>query len=160
MSENKSKGPLYGIGGVTLLTVLLILCLTLFAVLALSSAQADHRLSEKSAAAVTTYYETENHALEMLRQIEEMWPSGNRKPMALDVEAKLTPEYGLQVDNEGEGLRISAEMPVMETQTLQIEVYLGPGGSGNRWEVRIWKLLPTEQDEGDVFNLPLYIPSF
>ncbi|MDR0468698.1 MAG: hypothetical protein LBH09_01840 [Peptococcaceae bacterium] len=158
MSENKSGGPLYGIGGVTLLTVLLILCLTLFSVLALSSAQADHRLSEKNATAVTSYYETENQAFEMLKEVEELWPSGNRRPSVADVSAKLAPMYGFQVQDEGEGLVISADIAVMETQTLQVEAYLGPGGSGNRWEIRIWKLLPTEQDEGDVINLPLFIP--
>jgi len=158
MSERKGSSPLYGIGGVTLLTVLLILCLTLFAVLALSSAQADHRLSEKNAAAVTAYYETENRLLELLGQVEGMWPSGSRKPAASDVAVRLASSYDFQVQDEGEGLLISAEMPVMETQTLQIEAYIGPSGHDSRWDVRKWQLLPPVQDEADAANLPLYIP--
>ena len=159
MSERKSNGPLYGIGGVTLLTVLLILCLTLFAVLALSSAQADRRLSEKNAAAVTAYYDTENSALELLAQIEGMWASGQRKPAASEVAAKLTVSYDVQVLDEGAGLRIDVNMPMLETQTLQIEAYLGPGGRNSRWEVRKWQLLPPVQNEGDEAKLPLFVPN-
>ncbi|MCL1804792.1 MAG: hypothetical protein FWG28_02135 [Clostridiales bacterium] len=157
MSEKKGN-PLYGIGGVTLLTVLLVLCLTLFSVLALSSAQADRRLSEKSAASVTAYYESENQILEMMRQIEGMWPAGHRRPQASDISVRLASKYDVWVDTEGDGLIIYTELPVMETQTLQVEAYIGPGGDGGRWEVRQWQLLPPEQDEGDMGFLILWEP--
>jgi len=157
MSEKKSN-PLYGIGGVTLLTVLLVLCLTLFSVLALSSAQADRRLSEKNAASVTAYYETENQIYQMMRQIEGMWPAGNRRPIASDVEIRLVSKYDVQVEAEGDGLVVYAEMSVMETQTLQIEAYIGPDGNDGRWEIRQWQLLPPEQDESDIGFLNLWEP--
>ena len=158
MSEKKGGNPLYGIGGVTLLTVLLVLCLTIFAVLALSSAQADHRLSEKSAAAVAAYYTVENQAHEMMAQIEGMWPLDGRRPLATDVEVRLVAHYDLQVEAEGDGLLINAEFSVQETQTLQIEAFLGPGGAGGRWEIRKWQMLPPEQDEGDIDFLILWQP--
>ena len=158
MSEKKGGNPLYGIGGVTLLTVLLVLCLTLFSVLALSSAQADKRLSEKNAEAVRAYYAADNLMLEMMKQIEGMWPSDGRRPIASDVAIRLVNHYNLEVETEGDGLFVHAEATVQETQTLIVELYLGPDGSGPRWEIRKWQIIPPEQDEGDIFNLPLFVP--
>ena len=157
MSERKG-GPLYGIGGVTLLTVLLVLCLTLFSVLAFSSAQADHRLSEKNAALVTAYYEVDNMAVEMMSQAEQIWPSGNARPAIAEFNEKLHTDFDVDVKLEGKGLLISAEIPVMETQLLKLSLYLTSGGSAGRWEVRQWQLLPPVQDENDADPLHVWVP--
>jgi hypothetical protein len=157
VSEKKS-GVLYGIGGVTLLTVLLVLCLTLFSVLALSSAQADRRLSEKNAAMVTAYYEVDNMTVRMMSQAEQIWPAGDARPALSEFTSRLKPDFDVYIEPEGDGLLFSAEIPVMETQRLQLSLRLTSGMNQERWEVRSWRLLPPEQNEADIAFLHLWQP--
>lgn len=64
----KSDAPV-AVGGSSLLVIFVILCLTVFAVLSLSSVRAEGRLSEASAAAVQGYYEADCEAEEILSQL-------------------------------------------------------------------------------------------
>ena len=159
MSE-KRGGPLYGIGGVTLLTVLLVLCLTLFAVLALSSAQADLRLSEKNARTVTAYYVAESKAYDLMRLSGELWPAGSRQPSADDFARGLPAELAAKAEREGETIRVSADIPVQDDSFLRVSFSVGAGADASRWAVSQWQLLPPPQDENDIPFLPVWIPSF
>jgi len=155
MNERKSA-PLYGIGGVTLLTVLLILCLTLFAVLALSAAQADLRLSEKNAGSVQSFYSAESQAYAMMERAEGIWPLGAGRPSESAFALGLEAGFPVEAEALGDGMLISAEIPVQEGRTLQVCMLLGPGAGGARWKVMKWQLLPLMQDEGDIDSLPVF----
>jgi hypothetical protein len=157
MSGNKG-GPLYGIGGVTLLTVLLVLCLTLFSVLAISSAQADFRLSQKHAAAVLAYYEAEGKAYEVMKLAETIWPSGSPQPSLSDFSDRLYAEYEAYVEQDGDGFMIYAEVLLENSQLLLLTLHLGPGRNQARWQVIQWLLLPPDQYIGDIAGLPLWMP--
>jgi len=159
--KEKAKSPLYGIGGVTLLTVLLVLVLTMFSVLAFSSSQADYRLSVKSAQAVSAFYEAENKAFAMMKLAEEIWPAGAARPSLSAFSLRLGVEFtqfGVLTEVEKDGFLMSAEIALENTLMLQISVYLGPGDGGTRWDVRQWQVLPPEQDLGDIFFLDLWRP--
>lgn len=56
-------------GGASLLTVFAVLCLTVFALLSLSTVRADQRLSEASARAVKEYYAADLQAQEILARL-------------------------------------------------------------------------------------------
>ena len=58
-------------GGSALMVTFAVLCLVVFAVLSLSTAQADKRLSEVSADAVRQYYEADREANRILSQIRK-----------------------------------------------------------------------------------------
>ena len=72
------------VGGSSLLVIFIVLCLTVFAMLSLSSVQADGRLSTASAEAVQAYYAADCEAEEILAQLrqgtvpEGVTVSGNR----------------------------------------------------------------------------------
>lgn len=72
------------VGGISLLVIFIVLSLTVFALLSLSSVQADGRLSTASAEAVRAYYAADCEAEEILAQLrqgnipEEVAVSGNR----------------------------------------------------------------------------------
>lgn len=66
----KSDSPA-AVGGSSLLVIFTVLCLTVFAVLSLSSVQADGRLSKASAEAVKDYYEADCKAEEILAQLRQ-----------------------------------------------------------------------------------------
>lgn len=131
MNEKKSN-PLYGIGTVTLLTVLLILCFTLFSVLALSSAQADRRLTEKNAEMTKAYYLADSRGEETLAALAAL-----ENPTADQALAAIDPAYSPQITETEDGLLAELQIPVGETQILSIALVLEETPT-----VRAWQVLP------------------
>lgn len=64
----KRIGPA-AVGGSSLLVIFAVLCLVVFALLGVSTVQADGRLSQASADAVTAYYEADCKAEEILSRL-------------------------------------------------------------------------------------------
>ncbi len=56
------------IGAVTIITAIMVLCMTVFAVLAYSSGQAELRMARAGAEAVQAYYEADGTAANLVRQ--------------------------------------------------------------------------------------------
>ena len=65
--ENRSAAPM--IGGSSLLVIFAVLCLTVFALLGLSTVQADGRLSDASAESVLAYYTADCRGEEILAKL-------------------------------------------------------------------------------------------
>lgn len=65
----KKNAP-FGVGVSTILTVLLALCLSVFAALALASARADYALSATGAQTVQDYYAADAKAAALCREFE------------------------------------------------------------------------------------------
>ena len=73
--RGKSKKSL-GVGTASILMIFVLLTLVTFAVLSLSSAKADSRLSEKTVQHAKQYYEAENKAELKIAQIDSLLNSG------------------------------------------------------------------------------------
>ena len=112
------------VGGSSLLVIFAVLCLTVFALLGLSTVQADTRLSDASAEAISAYYTADCEAEAILARL--------RSGETVD---------GVEVD----GSLYSYSCPVSENQTLFVTVEL----SGNTYTVWQWQMLPTIQWESD-----------
>jgi len=69
MSGNSKRRPV-NVGGASLFAVLIILCLTAFAVLALLTARSELALTERAAEATTAFYEAEYRAVVRVTEIE------------------------------------------------------------------------------------------
>ncbi len=67
--ERRAGGSPPAVGGVSLLVVFAVLCLTVFALLSLSTVRADERLSLASAQAVADYYSADCAAQEILARL-------------------------------------------------------------------------------------------
>ena len=80
MSKRQNMG--LGVGGSSLLMVFIIVCLTTFATLSLISANADDKLSVKTAQAVSAYYEADGRAVERLQQIDQLVLAGQMEQVA------------------------------------------------------------------------------
>lgn len=89
------------VGGSSLLVIFAVLCLTVFALLSLSTVMADGRLSGASVEAVAEYYEADSQA-------EEIWARLRNGQI---------PE---QVRQEGDIYAYTC--PISETQTLWVEL--------------------------------------
>ena len=101
-----------------------VLCLTVFALLGLSTVQADTRLSDASADAIAAYYAADREAEAILARL--------RNGEAVD---------GVETD----GSWYSYSCPVNETQSLFVTVELTDDG----YTVWQWQTLPTIQWESD-----------
>lgn len=87
--------PFLGIGAASIVLVLTIVCLSVFSVLTLSSANGDYTLSKKSLDRMTLYYEAENKADEMAGKIDDiLWKqyqkSKNKKDYMNKAERSLS----------------------------------------------------------------------
>ncbi len=109
----KSDTPA-AVGGSSLLVIFVVLCLTVFAVLSLSSVRADGRLSEASAEAVRAYYTADCEAEEILAKLR----------------AGVVPE-GVTA----EGNRYRYECVVSDTQRLVVEAEV----TGKSYRILRWQ---------------------
>ena len=111
------------VGGSSLLVIFAVLCLTVFALLSLSTVQADSRLSDASAAAVSEYYEADCQAEEILAELRS---------------GQIPEGVSVKVDT------YSYTCPISETQELQVEVRIQENG----WEILRWQAVSTAQWKG------------
>ena len=117
------------IGGSSLIVTFAVLCLTVFALLGLSTVRADQRLADVSANAVADYYDAELQAETILSELR----SGNIP----DGVSKNGDVY-------------SYMCPVSDTLSLQVEVRI----ENSQWEILCWRTVTTiEWTESDSLNV-------
>lgn len=131
---NKNEFSPPATGGSSLLVIFAVLCLTVFALLGLSTVQADKRLSEASAAAVTGYYAADTEAETLLARIR----AGEVPPGVLE---------------EGDGV-YSYSCMASDTQMLEVSVRVDADGS---WQILRWQLVSTAVWEADT-GLNVWLP--
>ena len=110
--EQRTAAPV--VGGSSLLVIFAVLCLTVFALLGLSTVQADGRLSDISAQAVAAYYAADREAEEIFARLRmgEL-PDG------------VTEHEGIY----------SYACRISDTEELQVEVKVQDGhGTVLRWQ--------------------------
>ena len=123
MNKQEHKMAVPVIGASSLLVIFAVLCMTVFALLGLSTVRADQRLSDVRTEAVSAYYRANCLAEEILARLR----SGEPYP-----ENVLT-EDGI--------CRYSC--PISPTQELQVEVRRGD------WKVLRWQAVSTVNWEAD-----------
>lgn len=129
-NRNHSRFSPPAVGGVSLLVVFAVLCLTVFALLALATVQADVRLADASAQAVADYYAADCRAQELLARLRR-----GERPEGVELLDHIA-RYAV---------------PISDTQELQVEVELTEeqGNRGGRWRVIRWQAVPSAAWEGD-----------
>lgn len=119
------------VGGVSLLVVFAVLCLTVFALLGLATVQADVRLADASARAVSDYYAADCAAQEILARLR----------------AGEEPE-GVEFRGFGE-LYASYACPISDQQELRVEVRFPDVLDLDSYEILCWRAAPVGQWEND-----------
>ena len=122
--DKKHRFSFPAVGGSSLLVIFAVLCLTVFALLGLSTVQAGQRLSNASAEAVESYYQADARAEEILARLR----------------CGEVPE-GVTVWDD----RYAYECPISETRSLQVEVRL----NGEEYTVLRWQAVSTVEWETD-----------
>lgn len=119
MAKNKRFAP-PTTGGISLLAVFAVLCLTVFALLSISTVQANKRLSEASAKSVAAYYEADYKAQKIFARIR----------------AGEVPEGVTTV-----GGQYTYQCPVSDSQAIEVAVSRTDG----QWRILRWELIQTKE---------------
>ena len=109
------------VGGSSLLVIFAVLCLTVLAMLSLSTARSSAELSRASADAAAAYYEADAQAEEILARLR-----GGETPEGVISGGDGTYQY---------------EVPISQTQALSVRVRAAEDG----WTVLRWKAVSTAQ---------------
>ena len=131
MSKKQNMG--LGVGGSSLLMVFIIVCLTTFATLSLVSANADDKLSVKTAQAVSAYYAADGRAVERLYQIDQLLLQGQAEQIAAQGLAKQTAD-GYTFDEA-----------LSDRQTLKVSLAVQNG----QCVITAWRVENTREWSGD-----------
>ncbi len=109
------------VGGVSLLVAFAVLCLTVFALLSLTTVQADARLADASARAVEDYYAADCAAQEILARLR-----AGETPAEVE-------SHGY--DSWHRGTRYTYTCPISDSQELDVEVLV----DGEDYEILRWQ---------------------
>ena len=133
------------IGSSSLILIFIVLCLATFGILSLSNARRETVLSEKNAAAVQAYYQTDSRGAEFFAQAEQ---SLKAAPAAAPTDAVKTEALAVFGDfyNQETG-RFSTDIPMEHGQALRIE--LEPEWDARRCRVDTWRVYQKEDYEID-----------
>lgn len=127
MNKRKNTGAV--VGASSLLVIFAVLCLTVFALLGLSTVQADRRLSQTSAQAVSDWYQADLEAQRILARLRS-----GELPEQVSVEGDL----------------YCYRCPITQTQQLCVAVRR----SGEEWIVERWQAVySADWDNDDSLNV-------
>lgn len=121
---NKSRMGTPAVGGSSLLVIFAVLCLTVFALLGLSTVQAGGRLSQTGAQSTRAYYQADCQAEEIFARLRQ-----GELPAAVRVEQSI----------------YSYACPISETRQLLVELEK----DGEQWTVLRWQAVSTAPWEGE-----------
>ncbi|WP_418752082.1 hypothetical protein [Frisingicoccus sp.] len=172
MKRNKQQSTFVNIGSSSLLIVFLVLCLTTFAILSLSSAQSDYSFSKRSAEHKTEYYEASSRAEMILGEIDQILAETAEQVNAAQknaVQEKADSELasfelaaaarldGKEIDNiplsctgtEGETI-ISYQVPSGAKQALNVSLLItNDSEHENYYKIQAWQLISTSDWNAD-----------
>lgn len=131
---NKRSAPT--VGASSLLVIFAVLCLTVFAMLSLSTVQADKRLSDRSAAAALGYYGADTAAEEMFARLR-----AGELPDGVTVTTYTAAKDGAAI----QGSVYSYTCAISETQAIRVELAQQDGV----WTVLRWQAVSTTEWEAN-----------
>ena len=139
MDEKHERFSVPPIGASSLLAAFAVLCLVVFALLALSTVRADRRLSDASLQATKDYYAADCKAQEILARLRN-----GEKIEDVEVELAVV-DYPDRSET-----RYTYTVPISETQELQVSVVLGD----REYEILRWQATPVGAwSEDDTLHL-------
>lgn len=122
--DSRRSGGMPVVGGSSLLVIFAVLCLTVFALLSISTAQANTRLSQAGLTAVEQYYAADCAAERIFAQLRG---------------GVVLPEVAV------EGQKYCYTCPVSDTQNLSVELRR----DGDTWTVLRWQTVSAVEWEPD-----------
>ncbi len=131
----RSEGA-YGLGIISIFLIFAVLCLTVFATLAVSSARADLRLSEKNADYVRKYYAATVKCAEFVRSAAAAYPLAEA-PGIVEGD-RVNYDMAFQID---ENISLHAAFYITAAGKYEYTVFevVGASASATESAVRVWQ---------------------
>ena len=123
------------VGGASLLVVFAVLCLTVFALLSLSTVRANQRLSETSAQAAADYYAADCQAQAVLAYLR----TGESNPGDFPEDFQMGVTISDYADRPGDTV-YAYSCPISDTQELEVEVRFD--SADGSWTILRWQAVP------------------
>lgn len=145
MNRRKSLG----VGSVSLILIFCVLCLTIFALLTLSSARSENELAKKLASSTQSYYDADFLATETYKELKDSVSRGEKPALVSGLEINYidsdeeTGFYFLVPIDEKRSLAVHAAYSDDEFETLQWLVT----GNGNWLPDETLDVLFSDDDE-------------
>lgn len=143
---NKKKTPFFSAGISLILLVFILLCLLTFAVLSLTSANADLRLSKKTAERISEYYAAESAAGRILKDIDGLLlEQYNNSRDRGEYEAHFLEEAAgwdsFRAERTRDGVRIYVTQNIGDEELLEVElaVCYPEEEGGSLYRIESWK---------------------
>lgn len=138
------KMPFLGIGAASIILVLSVVCLSVFATLTLSSANGDYTLSKKNLDRTTTYYEASNAANEKTGQIDEkLWKiyrkSKNKKAYMKKVKKIFSKMNGISYNEKEKTIEFQESLTNRQQISIKLQVCYPKKKNDTCYEVVKWK---------------------
>jgi len=109
--KKNEQGRTVSIGGISILMVFVMLCLTTFGLLTLSTARAEMRLTQKNAQSVTQYYDVSARMQELLAQIDGILRGGEKQGKTrAELLGELALLEGVSVQDGGRDATVTATL--------------------------------------------------
>ncbi|MDD4509026.1 MAG: hypothetical protein PHN26_08880 [Eubacteriaceae bacterium] len=138
----KKGFQMMNVGASSFLVIFTVLALVTFAVLSVSSANADKQLSDKVLESTTAYYQAENQAEETLAQIDQALSQG---PSPDDTTLPNLLPGGCTWDASSRTIAFNKEMG--DGQALAVCLTLPP--EGTTYQITRWQVISTNDWQPD-----------
>ena len=139
MKKEKHTDGFPNIGLSSLLIIFLIVCLTTFALLGLSTAKSDYTLSEKLASHRTDYYTASSKAEEILAQIDSALEE-NRSAIISQTAFTIN-DTTVSVSTDADFPIITYKVPMENNQLLSVKIQVtDPAESEHYYKILEWKV--------------------
>lgn len=146
---NKRQNFSFSIGTSSIILIFLVLCLTVFSVLSLSSAAADDNLSERMAERTTAYYKANTDANNLLGSVDEIlqtsyWNAADENAYYRALPDALSSVPDIDVSADAIPV-ISWQVSITDEQILSVSITpVYPSGNADGfYEITCWKTINT-----------------
>jgi hypothetical protein len=151
MSRRSQKGAF--LGGPTILTVLMVLCFAVFALMALLRANSDLTMTRRTVSNTSDWYAADAQAEYLLQQALDR-ADQPVDTLAEDFGAVLL-EGGIACTWDPETAVFRYDVPVDTYRTLQVSLSLVPDGDGTAVTVTAWQTVTEDPAETEPSYLPV-----
>lgn len=161
-SSKRQSFSFFNTGTTSLLLIFLVLCLVTFSVLSLTTAQADLRMSRKTAERTQLYYTASNTAQQILAQIDGTLAGLYRDSLNAQEYANAVQDYPWDCLDCAAAVSctdtaLEYEVPMTERQTLHVTVIpcFPASESDGFYRIETWSIIGPDDWEADT-ALPVY----
>lgn len=133
---NKRRNAFFGIGIASIVVIFVVLCMTIFAVLSLSTANEEHRLAKKYAQSAADYWRADTECTELANLLIDAWHSDDMSAVY-----DLAAQNGAECTEADIGLYVSYSRPVNDITDLTVTLLLNDTVTVVSWNttpVGVW----------------------